>query len=229
MFPLTQSEYHALLLSLQVAATAVCIALPLALPVAYLLARRPWRFLWLLETFVNLPLVLPPVVTGFFLLWLFSPAAPFGAVLATLGIHVTFTWLGAALAAAVVSFPLMVRAVRLGFAHVDPRLELAAQSLGASRCDSFCSITLPLAARGILGAMVLGFARSLGEFGATIMVAGNIPGQTQTIPLAIFSLSQRPGGLEQTGTLVLLSVGLACGALLISEGLEARYRRHEVR
>ncbi len=196
----TRDEWLAMRLSFQVGLCAVAASLPLATAVGYFLARSGWRGKWALELVVNLPLVLPPVVTGYLLLMLFAPRGPLGSALEEwLGIRIVFTWIGAAVAAAVVSFPLMVRAIRLAFQGVDPRLEMAARSLGAGRWDAFWTVTLPLARSGLLAGCVLAFARSLGEFGATIMVAGNIVGQTQTIPLAIYSDSNRPGARPKSG------------------------------
>jgi molybdate transport system permease protein len=202
--------------------------LPFAIPLAYGLARRSFRGKWLVEMLTDLPLVLPPVVTGYLLLVLCGPRGPIGRFFNQwLGFPLAFTWRGAALASAVVSFPLMVRAIRLAFQAVDPRLELAARSLGASRWDCFFSVSLPLARRGIIAGSLLAFARSLGEFGATIMIAANIEGQTRTIPLAIYSLANRPGGIEHSWRLVLLSVLLACAALLLGDWFERRQTRHE--
>jgi molybdate transport system permease protein len=172
---------------------------------------------------VNLPLVIPPVVTGLLLLKLFSPLGPVGGALEDwFGVRIVLTWLGAAIAAAVMSFPLMVRAIRLAFQAVDPRLEMAARSLGAGRFDAFASVVLPLGKSGVLAGCVLAFARSLGEFGATFMVAGNIVGETQTIPLAVFSYANRPGADVQMWRLVAISIALAAAALLASEWLERR-------
>jgi molybdate transport system permease protein len=214
---LTPTEWSALRLSFQVAALATVASLPLAIAVGYLLARFRFVGKWVLELLVDLPLVLPPVVTGYLLLVGFAPHGPFGRVLTGwLGIKIVFTWLGAALASAVVSFPLLVRAIRLGFQAVDPRFETAARSLGASRTRAFFTIALPLARRGLIAGFVLAFARSLGEFGATIMVAGNIEGHTRTIPLAIYTLFSQPDGMWGTWRLVGLSVLLACAALLLS-------------
>ena len=210
-------------LSLKVAVCSAVLCLPLAVAVGYLLARRRFPGKWLAEVVVDLPLVLPPVVTGYFLLVLFGPWGPAGRLLALLGVKIVFTWLGAVLASAAVSFPLMVRAVRLAFQGVDPRLELAARSLGAGRLAAFFSVSLPLARRGLVAAWMIGFARSLGEFGATIMVASNIEGLTRTIPLAIFHvMEQQPGGAEAAWRLVTLSILLAAGALGLSEFLERR-------
>jgi molybdate transport system permease protein len=226
---LTETEWHALRLSLQVAVVAVAVSLPVAVLLGYALAR--WRFpgRTLVELLINLPLVLPPVVTGFILLVLFGQQGPLGKLLdRVFGFRLTFTWLGAVLASAVVSFPLMVRAIRLAFQGVDPRLEIAARSLGASPLWAFATVALPLARRGVIAGAILAFARSLSEFGATIMVAGNIAGKTQTIPLAIYSLASRPGGVEQSWRLVGLSILLAAGALIVSEWLERRQARHEL-
>ena len=220
---LTLEEWHALRLSFQVASCAAVFSLPFAVAFAYLLARGRFRGRWLVEVAVNLPLVLPPVVVGYLLLVCFSPRGPVGYLLVDwFGLKIVFTWWGAVLASIVVSFPLMVRAIRLTFQGIDPRLEMAAHSLGAGPVRTFLTITLPLARRGLIAGCVLGFARSLGEFGATIMVAGNIAGQTRTIPLAIYSLTNRPGGMEQSWRLVALAVILACGALAVSEWLERK-------
>jgi len=225
---LTAEEWSALHLSLLVALCAATAIVPLAVAIGHLLARRSFPGKWLLEAVVNLPLVVPPVVTGYLLLLALAPDGPVGWPLgAWLGVKIVFTWVAAVIAAAVVSFPLSVRAVSLAFQGVDPRLEMAARSLGAGRWATFFTVTLPLARRGVIAGWVLGFARSLGEFGATIMVAGNIAGQTRTIPLAIYSLAERPGGIERSWRLVALSILLACGALVASELLERRRRPHE--
>lgn len=225
---LTPAEWDALELSARVAVCAVLCSAPFGIAIAYLLARGRFPGKALVETVVNLPLVLPPIVTGFFLLVLFGRNGPIGSLLENYaGLQVAFTWIGAALAAAVVGFPLMVRAIRLAFEGIDPRLEIAARSLGATKLRAFFTISLPLAARGIAAGSVLAFGRALGEFGATIMIAGNIPGQTQTIPLAVFSNAQRPGGIEESWRLVALAVVLAATALFASEWLERRGRRDE--
>lgn len=223
---MTADDWSAVRLSLLVAGIAVAGGLPLAIPIGYLLARWRGRGRWVVETLVNLPLVLPPVVTGYLLLVVCGRQGPVGRVLeAWFGLRLVFTWYGAAVAAGVISFPLMVRALRVAFAGIDPRLELMAETLGASRLDAAISVALPLAWRGVLAAAILGFARSLGEFGATILIAGNIIGQTQTIPLAIYSRLQRPDGIEQAWPLVALAVLLAAGALGGSEWLEHRSGR----
>ena len=220
---LTPEEWSALRLSLVVAASAATAGIPLAVLLGYWLARSRSTARWLVESMVNVPLVLPPVVTGYLLLAAFSPGGPIGAVLANwFGLQIVFTLAGAVLAAVVVSFPLMVRAIRLAFQQSDPRLEPAARTLGAGPVDAFFSVTLPLARRGVIAGWLLGFARSLGEFGATIMIAGNIAGRTQTIPLAVFSMANQPGGIDRAWRLVVVSVLLACLALGASELLERR-------
>lgn len=225
---LTLEEWTALWLSLRVSFCAVLLILPLGVALAYLLARGRFWGRRLLELLVDLPLVVPPVVTGYLLLVALGPHGPIGAILERwLGARLVFNWQAAALASAVVSFPLLVRAVRIAFEEVDPRLAAAARSLGAGPFDTFISISLPLAWRGIVAGMVLAFARSLGEFGATIMVAGNIEGQTRTIPLALYSLVQRPGGVEQSWRLVLMSILLAAAALAASAVIERRHVRRE--
>ena len=188
---LSSTEFQVIGLSLQVAALGVLIGLPFALWIGWLLAKSSMRGKAVLDTIVSFPLVLPPVVTGYFLLRLMGRDGPVGGLLHGLfGVDVVFTWVAAALAAALVSLPLMVRAIEVSMAGVDPRLESAARSLGASPFKTFFSITAPLAYRGILAAALLAFARGLGEFGATIVVAGNIPGRTQTAPLYIFNRLQ---------------------------------------
>ncbi len=221
----SSAETAAILLSLQVAFVATACSLPFGVLLAWLLARRNFVGKSLLETWINLPLVLPPVVTGYLLLVAFGRKGVFGPFLEdTLGLRFVFDWKGAALAAAVVSFPLMVRSIRIGLAAVDPRLEQSARTLGAGPWDTFFSVTFPLARRAVIAGSVLSFARSLGEFGATIMIAGNIAGETQTIPLFIYEQLETPGGLERATGVVLVSVGLAAAALMIGEWLERRGR-----
>ncbi|MCL4140849.1 UNVERIFIED_CONTAM: hypothetical protein GTU68_041185 [Idotea baltica] len=186
--------WDALGLSLWVAVWATLIAVPLALWVAWILARYEFWGKSLLNAVVHLPLVLPPVVTGYILLTLFSPAAPAGAALKTIGLTLAFKWTGAVLAAIVMGFPLMVRAMRLAIEAVDPKLEEAAGTLGASRAQVFARVTLPLITPGILAGSVMGFAKAMGEFGATITFVANIPGQTQTLPIAIWTALQIPNG-----------------------------------
>ena len=226
---LTEPEWNAVVTSLKVATASVALGLPFAIGLGYFLAR--WRSAgkWIVETAVNLPLVLPPVVTGYLLLLLMGRNGHLGRLLDEfLGWRVVFTWYAAVAAGAIVSFPLMVRTIRVSFRSVDTRLEEAARSLGRSRLSTFYRVSLPLALRGIVAGSVLGFARTLGEFGATIMVAGNIPGQTQTIPTAIYSLVQSPGGWGRSKRLLLVSILLACVTLAVSEILERRRERHEL-
>ena len=219
---LSAAEITALLLSLKVGMVAVFAILPLAYVLAYILARGRFWGHALLNVLVHLPLVLPPVVTGYVLLLLFGAQGPVGAWLAHMGISLLFDWTGAALASAIMALPLMVRAMRLALEAVDPRLEEAARTLGASRARVFFSITLPLSYAGIMAGLMLGFAKSVGEFGATITFVSNIPGQTQTLPLAIYSGLQIPGGEESVWRLALLSIALSAGALLVSEYLVRR-------
>lgn len=219
-------EWTAIFLSLRVALVATIAALPIAIWVAYLLARKSFPGRQLLNVLVHLPLVLPPVVTGYLLLVIFGQQGPVGAFLyQTFGITFAFRWTGAALAAAVMAFPLMVRAIRLGFEAVDPGLEDAALTLGASRGKVLRTVTLPLVLPGILAGSVLGFAKALGEFGATITFVAAIPGQTQTIPTAIYGLLQVPGSEPAVLGLVAVSIILAMGALLLSEWLARRMAR----
>ncbi|QDV25508.1 molybdate ABC transporter permease subunit [Aureliella helgolandensis] len=223
----TGEQWEAIRLSLLVASFAVAGCLPLGIALGWVLARKQFFGKNLLETLVNLPLVLPPVVTGYLLLISFGRNGPVGSLLERwLGMRLVFDWKGAALAAAVVSFPLMVRAIRTGFSTVDRRLEQTARTLGASPLDCFFSISLPLALHGILAGCVLAFARSLGEFGATIMIAGNIPGETRTIPLQIYNQLESPGGIQQCTGLVLFSVLISAVALWVGGWLERRSARH---
>ncbi len=220
-------EWAAVRLSLIVASTATLASLPLGIGVAYALARCRFPGRQILNGLVHLPLILPPVVTGYLLLQSFGRKAPLGAFLEnTLGLVFAFRWTGAALAAAVMAFPLMVRAIRLSIEAADPRLEQAAATLGASPLAVFFSLTLPLALPGILTGTVLAFAKAIGEFGATITFVSNIPGQTQTLPSAIYAALQVPGGEAQATGLVLISIAIAMAALLASELLARRMQRH---
>jgi molybdate transport system permease protein len=214
--------WDALRLSLWVAVWATVIAVPLALWVAWILARYDFWGKSLLNAVVHLPLVLPPVVTGYILLTLFSPAAPAGAALKAIGITLAFKWTGAVLAAIVMGFPLMVRAMRLAIEAVDPKLEEAAGTLGASRAQVFIRVTLPLILPGILAGGVMGFAKAMGEFGATITFVANIPGQTQTLPIAIWTALQIPNGESAAAAMALLSCAVALGAVFASEALARR-------
>jgi molybdate transport system permease protein len=223
VLPLTDEELQAVRLSLRVAFWSVTCSLPFGLLVAWLLARRSFPGKILLDGLVHLPLVVPPVVVGFILLVLFGRRGPIGGWLYdTLGITIIFTWQGAALAAAVVGFPLMVRAMRLSLEAVDRRLEAAARTLGARPFDVFMTVTLPLMAPGILAGAILAFARGLGEFGATITFVSNIPGETRTIPMAIYTYTQVPDGDLAAFRLSIVSVLLALIALVASEVLARR-------
>ncbi len=226
MFELSALEQEALGLSLRVAGWSVLASLPFGLLMAWVLARCDFFGKTLVNGLVHLPLVVPPVVVGYLLLLLFGRAGPLGALLYDLfGVTVIFTWKGAAIAAAVMAFPLMVRAMRLSLEAVDRRLESAARTLGAGPLDVFATVTLPLMSPGILAGAILAFARSLGEFGATITFVSNIPGETRTLPLALYSLVQSPGGEAGALRLVALSVVLALAALAASEILARRLRR----
>ncbi|MEI4194311.1 molybdate ABC transporter permease subunit [Roseovarius sp. E0-M6] len=222
---LRPDEWQALILSLKVSFWATVLTLPLALAVAWLLARREFPGKSVLSALVHLPLVLPPVVVGYLLLLTFGRQGAIGGFLEEIGIVLAFRWTGAALAAGVMGFPLMVRAIRLAFEAVDPRLEAAAETLGAGRAQVFGLITLPLIAPGILAGALLGFAKAMGEFGATITFVANIPGETRTLPSAIYTFLQVPGGEEGAIRLLVLSVVVAVGAVLVSEWLARRVAR----
>jgi molybdate transport system permease protein len=221
---LSAAEWEALRLSALVGVGATLVVMPPAIVLGRILAVTTSRFKALAETALLLPLVLPPVVTGYGLLVLFGRRGPFGPALDALGIPIVFTWRACVIASAVMAFPLAYRACRVAFEEVDPRLPAAARTLGASRADAFFSVTLPLAKRGVLSAMVLAFARSVGEFGATIVLAGNIEGETRTLPVAVFQEIQSRGA---TGVwrLAALCVVLAAGALIASELLARKSRR----
>lgn len=221
--PLSPAEWEVIGLSLKVSLVAVTLTLPIAYALAWLLARRRFPGRVLLDALVHLPLVVPPVVTGYVLLLLFGRTGPVGQWLeASLGVSLVFRWTGAALAAAVMALPLMVRAMRLSIEAVDRRLVGAARTLGASRWQAFRTITLPLSIPGVMAGTVLGFARSIGEFGATITFVSNIPGETRTLPLAIYSALQVPGTDIAVARLAVLAVLLSLGALLLSEWLVRR-------
>ena len=211
-----------MLLSLRVSLWATCASLPFGIFVAYALARWSFPGRQLASALVHLPLVLPPVVTGYLLLLAFGPLGPLGALLEPLGLGVAFRWSGAAIAAAVMAFPLMVRAIRLSIEAVDPGLEQAAASLGAAPIWVFLTVTLPLSLPGILAGAVLAFAKAMGEFGATITFVSNIPGETRTVPLAIYAFLQSPGGEGAAARLVVVSVVVSLGAVLVSEILARR-------
>jgi len=223
---LTPAEIAAVRLSLKVAAVSVLASLPVGFALAWLLARFRFPGKTLLDAVVHLPLVLPPVVIGYFLLVLFGRRGPLGHWLEeSFGLVFAFRWTGAALACAIMGLPLMVRAIRQALEAIDRRLEAAAATLGAGRWAVLASVTIPLCLPGILTGMLLSFARSLGEFGATITFVSNIPGETQTLPLAVYTYTQVPGGDPQALRLCVLSVILSLGALMLSEVLVRRANR----
>lgn len=223
-FRLTPLEWEAFKLSLWVAGWAVTASLPLGIFTAWVLSRCRFPGKEVLDGVIHLPLVLPPVVTGYLLLILFGRKGIIGKFLYdTLGITIAFTWKGAALASAVMAFPLLVRAVRLSIDAVDQGLEDAARTLGAGRLRVFFTVTLPLVVPGIITGIILAFARSLGEFGATITFVSNIQGETQTLPLALYSLTQVPNGEGGALRLCVIAVILAMAALLISEWMSRRF------
>jgi molybdate transport system permease protein len=220
---LTPDEWEAIRLSLRISLWGVAASLPLAVAVAMLLARVRFPGKSLFDAVVHLPLVLPPVVVGYFLLLLLGRKGPLGAWLeSTFGLVFAFRWTGAAVAAAVMGFPLMVRAIRLSIEAIDMRIESAAATLGANPAWVFASVTLPLMLPGIITGVLLSFARSLGEFGATITFVSNIPGETRTLPIAIYTYTQVPGGDPQALRLSLIAVVLSLGALLVSEVMVRR-------
>ena len=224
--PLTSAELEVLGLSVKVAFASVLVSLPLALALAFLLARTEFPGKMLLDGVVHLPLVLPPVVIGYLLLVAFGRHGPVGAFLDEhFGIVFAFRWTGAALASAVMGLPLAVRAMRQSVEAVDRKLEAAAATLGAPPLAVFATVTLPLVMPGVLNGMLLAFARSLGEFGATITFVSNIPGETRTLPLAIYGLTQVPGGDAQAMRLCVLAILLSLTALVVSELLLRRARR----
>ena len=221
---MTPSDWQALALSARVAAFATLIALPFGFAVASILSFGRFRGRTMLEGIVNLPLVLPPVVVGYLLLLALGDQG-LGPLFQELGISLLFTWYAAVLAAMVVGFPLLVRAIRIGLEGIDPQLIQASSSLGAGRLDTLFNVILPMSRRSLLAGASLMFARSLGEFGATIMVAGNIPGLTQTIPLAIYDYSGMPGGENLALGLCLASIILSLGVLVVSERLARSQKR----
>lgn len=223
---MSEAEITIVLLSAKVALAAITFAIVPAFAVAWLLARKNFRGKSLVQTLVTLPLVLPPVATGYALLLLFGGRGPLGGFFeSTFGISFAFNWTGAALAAGVMAFPLLVRPIRLSLEAVDRGLEEAALTLGAGRTVVFATVTLPLAVPGVIAGGVLGFAKALGEFGATITFVSNIPGQTQTLSLAIYSLLQSPAGDAAALRLIVISVILAIAAVLASEWFAWRFRR----
>ena len=223
MLELTPQDWIAVQLSLRIATVATVVALPFGIAIGYVLARKSFWGKSLLDAVVHLPLVLPPVVTGYLLLITFGRKAPAGAWLADhFGIVFSFRWTGAALACGIMAFPLMVRAIRLSIEAIDRRLEDAASTLGANRFWLFATVTLPLALPGVIAGMMLAFARALGEFGATITFVSNIPGETQTISAAIYTLTQVPGGDNAAMQLVIVAIIISVAALMASEWLARR-------
>ncbi len=222
---LSPEEWNAVALSLRVAFWATLASLPFALLAAHALARSEFRGKQLFNGLVHLPLILPPVVTGYLLLITFNLQAPIGQALSQLGIVFAFRWTGAALAAAIMAFPLMVRAIRLSIEAVDPKLEEAAATLGASRVWVYLTVTLPMILPGVIAGSILSFAKAMGEFGATITFVSNIPGQTQTLPSAVYAFLQVPGAESSAMKLVVISIVIAMGALLLSEALSRSVAR----
>tara|TARA_R110002110_G_scaffold66224_15_gene181687 strand:- start:2106 stop:2801 length:696 start_codon:yes stop_codon:yes gene_type:complete len=217
-FTLSDAEIEAVILSLKISLIAVLVALPFAIAVAWLLSRHRFPGRSVLDAIVHMPLVLPPVVMGYLLLVTFGARAPLGRwLLETFDIRLVFSWTGAALAAAIVTFPFQVRAIRLAMEAIDPGLTQAAETLGANAWDRFISIILPLAAPGILAGAITAFAASLGEFGAIITFVSNIPGETRTLPLAIYTAIQTPGGEEAAARLAIMAIILAFAGLFLSE------------
>ncbi|BDX00933.1 molybdate ABC transporter permease subunit [Maricaulis maris] len=225
MDALSPQEWQAVALSLKVAAWATVLSLPAGIWVAHLLARGRFPGRSVLNAVVHLPLILPPVVTGYLLLLAFGREGPVGGLLEDMGLVLAFRWTGAVLAAAVMAFPLMVRAIRLSIEAVDPGLEQAGATLGASPIWVFLTVTLPLALPGIIAGIILAFAKAMGEFGATITFVANIPGQTQTLPTAIHAFLQLPGGEASAMRLVVISVVISVSALVVSELLARRVSR----
>lgn len=219
-------EIEALEISLKVAFWVVLVSLPFGIAIAWLLARCDFPGKIVVDGIVHLPLVLPPVAVGFFLIVLLGRRGVVGAWLHdTFGVGLVFTWQAAAIAGGVMAFPLMVRAIRLSLEAMDQGLETAARTLGAGPLRTFATITLPLIAPGILSGAILAFARSLGEFGATIVFAGNVPGETNTIPVSMFAALQSPGGEEAAMRLAIIAIAVAIGALMMSEYLAGRLKR----
>ncbi|MGA8277188.1 MAG: molybdate ABC transporter permease subunit [Rhodanobacteraceae bacterium] len=226
MTTLTPDEWQALALSLRVASISVVVSLPFALGLAWLLSRKRFPGRLVLESLLFLPLILPPVVTGYALLALFGRHGPIGELLNDIGVVVAFRWTGAVIAAAVMSFPLLVLAVRVSFDNVDRGLEAAAETLGAGAWRRFATITLPLSMRGVAAGCVLAFARAFGEFGATISFVSDVPGETRTLPIAIYELLNVPNGMPGVHRLAIVSLivafAAAAGATLIAGGLPWR-------
>jgi molybdate transport system permease protein len=224
---MSAAEWQALALSLKVSLSATLISLPVGILLAAWLALGKSRMRWLVDALVQVPLVLPPLVTGYLLLMLLGRRGPLGSLLAKMNIEIAFDWKGAALAAAIVSFPLLVRSARSAFEAVDPKLAEAARTLGAGPRDAFLTVTLPQARRGVLAGLLLAFTRGFGEFGATIVLASNIPGKTQTVPLAIFNLIQGSDGEAAAMRLVILCVIVSLVAMVAARLLDPRPPRED--
>lgn len=223
---LTEYEWSIILLSLKIGSVAVIASLPFGIWIAWILARKEFRGKTILDSIINLPLVLPPVVIGYLLLITMGRNGYVGKWLdQVLGLSFSFNWKGAALASAVVSFPLLVRAIRISFESIDHNLEFAARSLGASKIKMFFTITLPLAIPGIIAGIVLAFARSLGEFGATITFVSNIPGETRTLPLAMYTLIQIPNQEAATMRLCIIAIAISFISLFLSEVLQRAHKK----
>jgi len=229
MFDFTPTDIQAMLLSAQVATVATVVSLPFGFAVAYLMVftRMPGKAIF--DAMVNLPLVMPPVVVGYLLLLLLGEKGWLGVWLTDWDIRIVFTWWSAVIASLVVGFPLLVRSIRLGLEAIDEKLIQASRTLGARWYDTLFTVIVPLSARSVLAGATLMFARSLGEFGATIIVAGNIPGVTQTIPLAIYDYTNTPGGDRMALALCLVSIALSFVVLMLNEALVRRFRRREGR
>lgn len=222
---LSTEEWNAIYLSAKVAGLATCLSLPFAIAVAWCLARYQFRVKFIVEAFLQLPLVLPPVVLGYLLLIMFGSQGWIGQFLDQFGIQLVFNWKGAVLASMIVAFPLMVQPIRLSFQMINRELEQVAGSLGASPSKVFLSISLPLALPGILIGSILCFSRSLGEFGATITFVGNIPNETRTVPIAIYTLLQQPDGEQMAMRLVVFSLVLAFSALIVNYWILQKYQK----
>lgn len=225
MMTFSLADFQALWLSAKVASVATLVTLPVGFGVAWLMVFGRLRFKPLFDGIINLPLVLPPVVVGYLLLLLFSRQGPLGPFLNNFGIQLIFNWKGAVLACSVIGLPLMVRSVRLGMEQIDPQLLHASRTLGASWFDTLYSVVLPLSVPALITGSTLCFARSLGEFGATVILAGNIPGVTQTIPMAIYDYTNTPGGETGALSLCIVSIGLSYLVLMLNEVFLRRYRR----
>lgn len=223
----TPNDYSAILLSLKVAVTATLISLPFGFATAYIMTFKKFRARIILDVIVNLPLTLPPVVIGYILLILLGKQGPIGRLLFAMGIQIIFTWKAAVIATVVVGFPLMVRSIRTGMEAIDKTLIDASRTLGAGRLDSIITIIAPLSVRGTIAGALLMFARGLGEFGATVIVAGNIPGVTQTIPLAIYEYSGSPNGDAMALVLCIISVTISVAVLIFHEWLAERMTKRE--